>query len=310
MVRIRLSLILASLMLLTGSGCLFRSHKVQSRLSNAPLLSAGSADLIERVNSASAKIRTMNATVDIATSVGGVKKGKVTEYSEIRGYILAEKPAMLRMIGLLPIVRNRAFDMVSNGRDFKLWIPPKNRFITGANEVTTPSANPLENLRPQVIYDALLLRDIDPRSEVAVMEAGTQTVRDPRNAGKTLDQANYQLDVIRRDTNGEWYLSREIFFNRADLSLYRQVIFDRRGNIATDASYTDFQDHEGVSFPSHIEIVRPQEEYTIGLKIVSLKLNIAFGPDQFELAQPPGADVKILGNSSASNTPPQTNPAK
>ncbi len=78
MVRIRLSLILASLMLLTGSGCLFRSHKVQSRLSNAPLLSAGSADLIERVNSASAKIRTMNATVDIATSVGGVKKGKVT----------------------------------------------------------------------------------------------------------------------------------------------------------------------------------------------------------------------------------------
>jgi hypothetical protein len=75
MVRTRLSLILASLLLVTGSGCLFRSHKVQSRLSNAPLLSSSSAELIERVNAASAKIRTMNATVDIATSVGGQKKG-------------------------------------------------------------------------------------------------------------------------------------------------------------------------------------------------------------------------------------------
>src|SRR3954462_3701416 len=118
MVRTRLSLILALLTLLSGSGCLFRSHKVQSRLSNTPLLSASAADLIARINSESAQIRTMNATVDIATSVGGQKKGKVTDYSEIRGYILAEKPAMLRMIGLLPIVRNRAFDMVSNGQTF------------------------------------------------------------------------------------------------------------------------------------------------------------------------------------------------
>jgi outer membrane lipoprotein-sorting protein len=312
MVRTPLSLILATLLLLTGSGCLFRSHKVQSRLSNAPLLSATSAQLIDRVNAESAHIRTMNATVDIATSVGGQKKGKVTDYSEIRGYILAEKPAMLRMIGLLPIVRNRAFDMVSDGQNFKLWIPPKNRFITGANEVTTPSANPLENLRPQVIYDALLLREIDPKSEIAVIEAGTQIIRDPKNANKTLDQDNYKLDVIRKDSNGQWYLSRKIYFDRVDLAPYRQVIFDRRGNIATDASYSDFQNYENVSFPSHIEIVRPQEEYTIGLKIVSLKLNTNFKPDQFELAQPAGAEVKVLGNTNASAAAnqPQANTSK
>jgi outer membrane lipoprotein-sorting protein len=312
MVRTPLSLILATLLLLTGSGCLFRSHKVQSRLSNAALLSATSEQLIQRVNAESAHIRTMNATVDIATSVGGQKKGKVTDYSEIRGYILAEKPAMLRMIGLLPIVRNRAFDMVSDGQNFKLWIPPKNRFITGANEITTPSANPLENLRPQVIYDALLLREIDPTSEIAVIEAGTQVVRDPKNANKTLDQDDYKLDVIRKDTNGQWYLSRKIYFDRVDLAPYRQVIFDRRGNIATDASYSDFQNYQNVSFPSHIEIVRPQEEYTIGLKIVSLKLNTNFKPDQFELAQPAGAEVKVLGNANASAAAnqPQANTSK
>jgi len=33
-----------------------------------------------------------------------------------------ESPAMLHLIGLLPIVRTTAFDMVSNGQEFKLWI--------------------------------------------------------------------------------------------------------------------------------------------------------------------------------------------
>src|SRR6266704_193222 len=141
------------------TGCLFRSHKVQPReVSKAPLKTATQAELIEYVNTQAARVQSMQATVDIDTSVGGVKKGKVTDYKQIRGYVLARKPAMLRMIGLLPIVRNRAFDMVSDGQIFKLWIPPKNRFVIGRNDIETHNIQqPLENLRPQQIYDALLL---------------------------------------------------------------------------------------------------------------------------------------------------------
>ena len=52
---------------------------------------------------------------------------------------------MLRMIGLMPIVRNHAFDMVSDGRDFKLWIPPRNRFVVGRNDIETHNTQqPLE----------------------------------------------------------------------------------------------------------------------------------------------------------------------
>src|SRR5881398_4030227 len=133
------------------SGCLFHSRKVQPRqVSKAPLKTATQTELIEYVNTQAARVQSMQATVDIDTSVGGVKKGKVTDYKQIRGYVLARKPAMLRMIGLLPIVRNRAFDMVSDGQIFKLWIPPKNRFVIGRNDLQ--SRNPektLENLRPQ-----------------------------------------------------------------------------------------------------------------------------------------------------------------
>src|SRR5438445_11056540 len=145
------------------TGCLFRSHKVQPReVSKAPLKTATQAELIEYVNTQAARVQSMQATVDIDTSVGGVKKGRVTDYQQIRGYILARKPSMLRMIGLMPIVRNHAFDMVSDGRDFKLWIPPRNRFVVGRNDIETHNeAQTMDNLRAQHIYDALILREID-----------------------------------------------------------------------------------------------------------------------------------------------------
>ena len=39
--------------------------------------------------------------------------------------------------------------MVSDGNEFKLSIPAKNKFYVGHNDVVKPASNPLENLRPQ-----------------------------------------------------------------------------------------------------------------------------------------------------------------
>src|SRR6266478_4022099 len=208
-------------------GCLFRTHRIEQTSSPVPLKAATKPELVAYINSQAAKIQSMQATVDIDTAVGGAKKGKVTEYQQIRGYVLARKPAMLRMIGLLPILRNRAFDMVSDGQEFKVWIPPKNRFVVGRNDVVTPNPQqPLENLRPQVIYDALLLREIDRRDETAVLENGVETVTDDK--GRKLEQADYVIDVIRSRGNDSW-LSRKIVFGRVDLLPNRQLIYDEYG---------------------------------------------------------------------------------
>jgi outer membrane lipoprotein-sorting protein len=306
--RSQLALIPLLLLVLLSSGCLFRSRKVEARASNAPLKSATLQELVSRINTEAAKIKTMNATVDIAASSGGAKKGKVTDYQEIRGYILTERPRMLRMIGLFPIVRNRAFDMVSDGTGFKLWLPTKNRFIVGRNDVINPTAKqPLENLRPQHIYDALLLHEIDPKNEIAVLEAGTEQVIDPKDK-KPLDQPNYIVDVIQRDPNGNWFLSRKIVFDRVNLLPHIQIVFDKNGNIATEAHYDKFQDYQGVNFPSQIQIDRPQEEYSITLKMVKLQLNTPMKPDQFDLQQPAGAQLVRLdsANNGNSSTPTTT----
>jgi outer membrane lipoprotein-sorting protein len=261
-------------------------------------MSATQAELIEYVNSQAAKIQSLQATVDIDTSVGGVKKGKVIDYQQIRGYILLRKPAMLRMIGLLPIVRNKAFDMVSDGRDFKLWIPPKNRFVVGRNDIE--GHNPeqsLENLRPQHIYDALVLREVDSQNEIAVMENNFETVTDPKH--HQMQQADYEIDVIRKGDRG-WYLSRKIIFSRTDLLPHRQLIYDQQGNLATDSHYEGYKDYDGLKFPSQIEIWRQQEEYDITLTILKLQLNENLPDDKFALEQPPGAQVVHLDQAQTS----------
>jgi len=280
--------LLALVMVLPLSGCLFRSHKVERQVTSAPLQSATQQELIDFINSQADKIKTMQATVDIDASVGRAKEGKVTDYQEIRGYVLARKPAMLRMIGLMPIVRNKAFDMVSDGQEFKLWIPPKNRFIVGHNEVVRPSTQPLENLRPQHINDALLLRSVDPQNEIAVLENGYETVTDAK--GHRVQQPDYEIEVIRKGSAG-WFLSRKIIFSRTDLLPHRQLIYDEHGNLVTDARYEKLQDYKGATFPTEIDIWRPQEEYSILLKIVKLQLNEKLTDDQFALQQPPGAVV-------------------
>jgi outer membrane lipoprotein-sorting protein len=278
------------------SGCLFRSHVVE-RPFTGHLQTATQSQLIAYLEDQAQRIHSMQATVDIDTSVGGEKKGKVTDYKEIRGYILVRKPAMLRMIGLLPVVRTRAFDMVSDGQNFKLSIPPKNRFVVGSNDVILPNPQqPLENLRPQVIYNAVLIQPVDQQNEIAVLENDQQIVSDGK--GHKLEQADYALDVIRKSGSG-WRLARKIIFTRTDLSPHRQITYNESGDVVTNTLYANYLDYNGISYPTQIEIVRPQEEYDITLNMVKVEFNKTLTDEQFTLEQPPGAQVVHLGQPQA-----------
>jgi outer membrane lipoprotein-sorting protein len=289
--------------LLPTTGCLFRTRPVEETYSKAPLKESTQSGLIDNINQQAEKIQSLQATVDIDTSAGGVKKGHVTDYKEIRGYVLARKPAMLHMIGLLPIVRTTAFDMVSNGQEFKLWIPPKNRFVIGNNEAQTQNDDqPMENIRPKDIYDALLIRHVDSEHEIAVLENSEEILHDAK--GHRVLQEDYELIVIRKKGENAGVLSRKIVFSRTDLQPHRQYIYDDQGKLVTDARYANYKEYDGVSFPSRIEIFRPQEEYDITLNVLKLEINKPLRDDQFALEQPPGAEVVHMDKPQSSATAP------
>jgi hypothetical protein len=269
-------------------GCLSRSRPV-ARTSTAKLQTATGKDLIERINAEATEIQTLKAAVGIAVSVGGSRLGKITEYQEIRGYILARKPSSLRMIGLFPILQSHVFDMVSSGQEFKLWIPSKNQFIVGGNEQASPSREPLGNLRPQVIYDALFLQAVDLRNELAVLEGSEHEVIDHRTQKATL-RPDYSLDIIKQNGH-QWYLSRKVVFDRTDLRPHQQLLYDEHGSIVTDVHYDEYREINGVCFPANIQIWRPREEYAINLQITNLTINRPIMDDQFVLQIPAGAGL-------------------
>lgn len=294
-------LALLSLTLIGTSGCgvLLHTRPVEEQYSKAPLKEASQQELIDTINQQAEAIHSLKATVDIDSSAGGVKKGHVTDYKEIRGYVLAKKPDALHMIGLMPFVRTTAFDMVSDGQQFKLWIPPKNKFVIGKNQVTTPNADqPMENIRPQNIYEALLIRHIDPSNEIAVLENGYETLHDAK--GHRVLQEDYELTIIKKSSENGWALERKIIFSRIDLKPHEQFIYSDDGKVATDAKYAEYKDFSGTSFPSRIQIYRPQEEYDITLNLLKVDINTPLTDEQFVLQQPAGAQVVHLDRPQSS----------
>lgn len=306
---------LRSLILLSAflplAGCLLRTHEVVKPSSTLPLKEASKEQMIETINNMTARVRSFSATVDIDTSVSQQKKGKpnryqVTDYPEVSGYVLVRKPDMLRMKGLVPVVRSTLFDMVSNGTTFALSIPTQNKFVVGSNKVGKPSSQALENLRPQAVMDALLLKEIDPQTEIPVLEQRTRMVQDPKTR-KEVEEADYELIISRKEGN-DWYLSRKIVFSRVDLLPHRQIIYDLQGAVATDARYDNFTNYQGTLFPSIVQIVRPIENYAIQLSITKLTLNQPLKDEQFSLTQPPGSRLVNLdrkdGNTAQVNGQP------
>ena len=131
------------------TGCI-HTYSVPKVRAADMLLSTSLDQLISQTNARYEAIQTLNATVEIQATVGGGHKGEVTQYPAFSGYIFVRKPEDIRVLLKVPVVSSIALDMTSNGKTWKLWSPPKSLAMEGTSEVTQPSKNPLENLRPAV----------------------------------------------------------------------------------------------------------------------------------------------------------------
>ena len=274
------------------SSCFVRrraiTHAGATRARN--LLTADIQSLVGAVDRHYSAVHDFNATVDMVPALGSAEKNRITEYKDVRAYILFRKPADIRIVGLYPVVRNKLFDMVSTGPDFKLYIAPKNRFVTGRNDVMHLSANKLENLRPVHFLDALMVRPIETADKL-LLENFTDE-----------DDAFYILHVVREPRPGELHLIRTVWFDRTDLQLARQLILDDSGNIIADARYSQWKPYDNVPFPKHIEINRPKDEYGVVIDIVKMDINKGVSDDKFELEQPPGTIHQDLTRPGAAPT--------
>jgi outer membrane lipoprotein-sorting protein len=281
------------------TGCLSHTRSLQKPKLAGVALDADAVQLVEAVNLRYDQVTSLKATVDFAASVGGAHKGKETDYTSIHGYIRLRKPQMLRVLGYLPVVRLRAFDLVSDGKTFTMLIPPRSRAIQGSNSVTTPGANAMENLRPDLFFDSILIHSISADSIVSLTNS-SQTTLEPKTK-QLIEQPQYDLTVLkpgeRSPSPGLPQLGtplRVIHFNRINLLPMGQDVYNAAGDLETQVVYGPYQDFNGTQFPGTITINRLLDELKITLTVEKLDLNQPLADDQFELKVPDDYKVQKL----------------
>jgi outer membrane lipoprotein-sorting protein len=242
------------------------------------------AELVKKVDAWSQDINTLTAAVEFKPTTGSVYTGVINEYQNVGGFILLKKPAMIRIIGQAPVVKTEIFDMVSDGKEFRVSIPPKSKFIVGSDTYRGPSKKPLENLRPQHILDALLIPPVDKSAEKFFNEeVETPTGR------------YYVVNIVEPSSTGELTLKRKVWFDRSDLHIARLQLYGPDGSLLEDVRYADYNDFQGTSYPAEITLDRPVEGYKLSITIEKATFNQPIPPEKFILKKPPNAALIELG---------------
>jgi outer membrane lipoprotein-sorting protein len=261
----------------------------------APLITqtATATELVERINQRWDKLESLNATVEIQASELKSKEGLAKDYTSFRGHILMRKPELLRVLGQVPVLGTRMFDMASDGENFTLFIPSKNKAVKGSNALKKKSANQIENMRPGFFFDAMVVRGLKPDDLYSVV-SDAETVEDAARR-HLFTVPEYILGISRSKPGSQQLIPvRVVVFHRDDLLPYQQDLFDSEGNLETEVDYADYRNFDSVKYPSTIIIKRPLEEYELDLTVESVQENTTLTDDQFQIKIPEGTPIQHL----------------
>ena len=282
-------------------------HTVIPRAQIPVVRDATREELLGAYNAVARNTKTLNATVELKPTAGSKYSGVIDEYHEVKGFLLAARPAEVRVIGQAPVIGKTVFDMASDGETFRVSIPTKNKFLVGSVAGERNSAKPIENLRPQHLLEALLWPEIRKEEAVTLKEFNTEQAR------------YYVLTVLRGGHQLE--ILREIWFDRANLQVARIETFGPKGALISDISFADWQPLDGAagqsnasgsaqtpasavtSFPRAIRIERPHDDYKLEMQVAKIAVNEEIPADRFKLEQPAGAELVHVGEAAESKPP-------
>ncbi len=270
-----------------------------------PPQTATKQDLIARYNRQAGAVTSLNAAVKMTLTAGSAYTGIIKQYHEVNGFILAQGPSSIRVIGQAPIVGTNIFDMVSDGQTFQVFIPSQNRFITGPVNLERPSAKPIENLRPQHLIGAIFWDAIPEHSPVLIEEANEAASQ------------YYVLTVVRASGNSapqgpeapaDWEIAQKIWFVRSDLNVARIETYDAGGKMGSDIWYSGWSASGAIDYPRKISLGRPANDYKLEIEVTRLTLNEAIPAERFVLQQPKGTELVNAGEEPQPAKAPEKNP--
>lgn len=288
-------LVFASALCAGIAGCGVRQTHIARVPATLPLQTAGNSDLVTKYDQLARSITSLNAAVTMQWTSSSSFTGIMKQYPRVSGFILAQRPDLVRVIGQAPVIGTDIFDMVSDGKTFSISIPSRNEFLTGAADVEQKSnENATENLRPQHLMQAIFWEPIPPADIVLLEQAMDGTSSD------------YVLTVASRDASGaatngagNWKIARKIWFERIHLTMARIQIYGDDGQVRSDIRYSEWQPFETVQYAQEITLVRPAEGYTLAITVTKLTPNTTIEASRFVLKQPAGSQLKQIDGAGS-----------
>ena len=269
------------------TGCLTHTRSVlKTRLPDV-VYNSRLDQLLKQVDERNAAIQTMTLWVHMSTSTGGSLQGEVKESISFNGFIIIGKPEQIRVLLQLPVTLggSKILDMVSDGKAFKMLIPPKSCAIVGSDVVTNNSQKGLYSLRPAVVLDSLLIHGMEPE-QVVSMTQDSRVIENPKKKKDFIEEPGYNLEFFSRPEGQVAHALRVIQISRVDLLPFQQDIYDADGKVATQAFYSNYHKFGDINFPTKIEIQRPLDELGLTITITKATFNQPLPDYQFKLDIP------------------------
>ncbi len=302
--RVKTCMVLVTLAAIScgcGGGRVVTAHTVVAQKPVAK--DATREELLEAYNLTARGTKTLNATVELKPTAGSKYSGVIDEYHEVKAFLLAARPAEIRVIGQAPVIGTTVFDMASDGDTFRVSIPSKKKFLVGPVAVERASSKPIENLRPQHLLDALLWPEIRKEESVTLREFNDENAR---YYILTVLRGGYQVEVLR-----------EIWFDRSDLQVARLLTFGPKGFLVSDVRLADWQPTDSAagqsapatpsigaaSFPRAIRIERPHDDYKLDLRVTKVIMNEEISAERFKLEQPAESELVPVGDATENKQP-------
>jgi outer membrane lipoprotein-sorting protein len=274
------------LLLFLTSGCSYllvkTTRRIQPDMKPLPALTATKGELIERYNSVAQVTPTMKMKVTLKL-VSLDKKSptpdRELEYYITDAYIRIKRPDLFRFIGLL--YKITAFDMVSNEKEFSVFVPKKNKIFHGLTNVKVGKVQDFSiNIQPQHVFQAIAMTPLNGFVEKDILMETEMEAR----------KSYYVLYIMRNSKDGACEFGRKIWIDRLDLNVVRQKIFGEGNELESDITYSDFMPIAGKPYPRSIAIQRPQDNFSLLIHVNEVEANAPLEDKLFQLTKPEGVE--------------------
>jgi hypothetical protein len=260
-----------------------------------PANSIGDSDLLKAYNVQAGSIRSLHVEALMRARAG--KEYRVGEQQrEMPVLIDLVRPDLVRVIGSVPAMSSRGFEMASDGREFRLLIPEdgKRRFFIGPTDAPAQSQNPRENLRPEPILDALFWRE-GLLSQTALPQV------------ETAGERTLNIHIVRSTAKEQ---TAVVGFDLPHGVVKSLTVYDAAGTRVSQAKYSDWaaadaspeQPASGGCYPRQVQFLEPAQDYEIELRILRVEFNSSLPKSSFHPSPPRGVPVvPVLGAPTKQN---------